>query len=460
MDQRIVQFIAALRASGIRVSLAESADAFLAIEQTGVRDRDVFRTSLRTTLIKDNTDVPRFEQLFPLFFQAADAPPPMNNPSENLTEEEAQMISEALRQYTEQIRQMLQKMLEGKPLTRDELRRLDSQVNLSRMKDLRNQQWLSNKMDQALQFRAVQQALKDLMRMLAEMGLNQQKLDELQEMMAANQQAMKEQIQKYVGQRLAENLSEQTRREPLDDLFNRPFSALSEEEMQSLRREIKRLAAALRTRMALRLKRARSGQLDVKGTLRSNLKHGNVPIQLKHRDRVLKPKLVVLCDLSTSMRHCSELMLSMIYAIQDQISKTHAFAYIDDLKYISAYFDGRQPYEAVEEILNDMPSGYYNTDLGHSLENFTHSFMDTVDYRTTLIVVGDARNNYNDPRLEVFRDIAHRSRSTIWLNPEANTSWGYGDSDMLKYAPLCSRIFQVSNLSQLTVAIDSLLLQH
>lgn len=459
MDYRIVQFIAALRSSGVRVSLAESSDAFLAVDQLGVQDRDAFRISLRTTLIKDSTDIPRFEQLFPLFFGSAD-PPPMLSPNQELTPAEAQMIAEALRRFADQIRRMLQKLLEGRPLTPQELDRLDELLNMEQHSDLRSQNWLASKMEQALQFREVQKAVEELMQLLAQMGMEQQRLEQLQQMLADNQQALREQIRRHVGQRLAEKLSEQERRQRLDGLYNRPFNALTEEELKTLHHEVRRLAAALRTRLALRLKRARSGQLDVKATLRANLKHGNVPFELRHRDHTLKPKIVVLCDLSTSMRYCSELMLSFLYALQDQISKTHAFAFIDHLEYISDYFQGQQPAEAVAEILQHMPSGHYNTDLGHSLENFAQSYMDRVDHHTTFIVVGDARNNYNDPELQVFQDIVRRCRSSIWLNPEAVPQWGSGDSDMLKYAPLCQRVFQVSNLAQLSAAIDQLLLQN
>jgi len=107
-----------------------------------------------------------------------------------------------------------------------------------------------------------------------------------------------------------------------------------------------------------------------------------------------------------------------------------------------------------------MPSGYYNTDLGYSLQNFTHDFLDTVDRRTILILVGDARNNYNDPRVTCFGDIARRSRRTIWLNPEPPMLWGTGDSDMLKYAPMCGVVLQVSTLGELAAAVDRLLVQQ
>ena len=103
-----------------------------------------------------------------------------------------------------------------------------------------------------------------------------------------------------------------------------------------------------------------------------------------------------------------------------------------------------------------MPSGHYNTDLGWSLNIFNEEFMSTLNGQTTLLVVGDGRNNYNDPRLDIFSTMARRSTRTIWLNPEPGYLW-HGDSDMPKYATLCSKVLKVSNLRELTEAVDSLL---
>ena len=157
------------------------------------------------------------------------------------------------------------------------------------------------------------------------------------------------------------------------------------------------------------------------------------------------------------MRQMSELMLSLIYAMQDQITKTHAFAFIDHMEYISPHFMGRQSQDAVSHIMMRMPSGYYSTDLGYSLDNFAQDHMHTVDSRTTLIIVGDGRNNYNNPRMDIFRAMARRSSRTIWLNPEPPCVWGTGDSDMLEYYPICDVVLQVSTLSELSAAVDSLL---
>jgi uncharacterized protein len=457
MDRRIAQFISALRASGVRVSLAESADAFLAIQHLGVQDREIFRTSLRTTLVKEQHDITVFEKLFPLFFQSNDAPP-MQDAAGQLSQDEARMLANALRRFNQELREMMEKLLKGQPLTPEEMEQLDQLLNNGQETDLRYQNWMTRQMEAALNFKEVRKALEELMQLLNEMGMNRQHLDQLRQALQANQKAMQEQMRRHAGETILRNLSKNEPHEPRDGLLNRPFQAFSEEDMQTLRGEVRRLAAALRTRLALRLRRARNGQLDLKATLRSNLQHGGVPIELKHKDHTLKPKLVVICDISTSMRYCSELMLLLLYAIQDQISKTHAFTFIDRLEYITPYFDHSAPNQAIDAVLQRMPPGHYNTDLGYSLQNFNERFLDTVDHRTTFIVVGDGRNNYNDPRLDLFKGVARRARATIWLNPEPPAMWGSGDSDMPGYAPLCDRTFQVGNLNQLTAAIDQLLL--
>lgn len=458
MDQRIVQFISALRSAGLRVSLAESADAFKAVEQLGVQKRDAFRISLRTTLVKEARDIAAFEELFPLFFDSAEAPPLMNL-AQDLTPEEAQSIAEALRQFKEKVRQMLERLMRGEQLSPQELEKLGRMVGLDQAADIRFRNWMNQRMQRALNFQEVREALRELQEMLEKLGMDPQRAQQLRQLLQANQQAMAEQIEQYTGQQIAENMSRLPPDKPGDQLYNRPFDNLTDKELEDLRLEVRRLAAALRTRMALRMKRAKSGQLDAKGTIRANLKHGSVPIEIHHRDRTLKPKLVAVCDISTSMRPCSELMLSLLYALQDQISKTHAFAFIDHLEYISPDFQEHESRKAVQQVLLRMPSGHYNTDLGFSLENFNHAYMNMVDYRTTLIIVGDGRNNYNNPRLDLFLTMARRARRTIWLNPEPVSSWGSGDSDMMQYATGCDMVLKVSNFAELAAAVDKLLLQ-
>jgi uncharacterized protein with von Willebrand factor type A (vWA) domain len=456
MDERIVKFIKALRAAGVRVSLAESEDAFKAVNKMGIKNRDNFRLALRATTVKEAEDIPAFEELFPLFFGGGNLPPLMNV-SEDLTQEEADKIAQALRNFSQQMRKMMERLLKGQKLSQEELERLAQFVGLNQVDNLRYREWMTERMKKALQFRQVRQALRELMEMLAQMGMDKQRVDQLQKLLQGNQESMEDQLRQFSGQRIAENMTYNPPEDSLDKLLNRPFSSLSDRDMDILRKEVRRLAAALKTRVALRQKRAKSGQLDAKATIRANLKHGNVPMIIKHREKSLKPKLVVICDISTSMRSVSEFMMSFLYALQDHISKTHAFAFIDHLEYISPDFRGRDASEAVAAVLERMPSGYYNTDLGYSLENFSQDYMGTVDSRTTFILVGDGRNNYNDPGMDVFTKIARRCNKVIWLTPEPASLWGTGDSDMYKYVPKCDAVLQVSTLNELTKAVDTLL---
>ena len=457
MEERLLKFIAALRAGGVRVSLAESTDAFLAVDRLGIKQRDSLRLGLRATLVKDAANLAVFEELFPLFFGAAEYPATVDA-TEDLTPEEADMLAQALRQFNDRLRSLLERLLNGDPLDSDELEQFGRMVGLNQIDDLRYREWMAKRLQKALQFKQVRDAIQELARTLAQMGMDKQRIVQLAQQMQANQRSLEDQLSQYAGQRIAENMSSRPHEDPIDSLVDSPFNSLSDQDLERLRKEVQRLANALRTRVALRQKHAKTGQLDAKATIRANLKHGSVPIEIRHRDRHLRPKLVVICDVSTSMRSCSELMLSLLYAMQDQIAKTHAFAFIDHLEYISPDFDRRQSEQAVTQVLGRMPSGYYNTDLGFSLENFTHQYLNLIDGRTTFIIVGDGRNNHNNPRLELFRQLARRSRRTVWLNPEPPAIWGSGDSDMLKYAPECDVILQAGTLAELTRAVDHLLL--
>lgn len=456
MESRILQLISALRASGVRVSLAESAEAFSAVDLMGIQNKEQFRLSLRATLIKDLKDIPVFDKLFPLFFGTGTPPMMGGNPSDDMTPEEAQMLADALRQFAQNLRQRMQRLMNGEQLSREELEALGRMVGLNQIDDLRYQNWMAQRMMRALAFPEVREALKELMEQLQQMGMSRDRVEQMRRIIQQNLEGMREQIEQFAGERIAENMSERPRGENIDNLLNRPFNALSDADKKALQHEVKRLAAMLRTRIALRQKRAKSGQLDPKATIRTNLKYHGVPMEIRHKDRTRKPKIVVICDISTSMRFCSELMLSFLFALQGQVRKTHAFAFIDHLEYISEDFNGSNADEAIASVLWRMPSGHYNTDLGWSLQNFQDEYMDTLNGGTTLIIVGDGRNNYYDPRLDIFSTMTRRAARTIWLNPEPPTMW-HGDSDMPKYAPLCDNVLKVSNLRELAEAVDALM---
>jgi uncharacterized protein with von Willebrand factor type A (vWA) domain len=460
MDTRVVEFVSALRSRGVRVSLAESADSLRAIETVGVYDRQLFKNALKATLIKEPADVPTFDQLFPYFF-GSEGMPPMQ--PQGLTAAQQQQLQNALEQLKQQLRELMRRLANGERLSQEQLDKLakqsgvKNQMHSARMNP-QTQQWLTERMlrEMGLTPEQLREAIEALMQQLKLEGMNGQGREEVRETVEQNAEGMREQVSRYVGQNMLQQPDDNPHRRRIDDLMNRPLSSLTEAEMDELRNHVRRLVARLRSRAALRMRHAKQGDFDVKSTIRFNQRYGGVPIELKFKKHHLKPKLTVIVDVSTSMRPVTEFMLRMVYEMQDQVSKARSFAFIDDIHDISLTFVEHRPEEAIPFVLYDLPPGHYNTDLGNSLNTFCHDYLDTVDRRTTVIFVGDGRNNYNDPRLDLMSTVKSRARRVIWMNPEPPYMWDQGDSDMSAYAPLCDAVHQVATLQQLADAIDDL----
>ena len=510
MEERLIEFIAGLRAAGVRISVAESADGFRAIEEVGVQERDIFCSALRTTLIKDPADVEAFDRLFPLYFGRE--APPMLPATEDMNEEQLQQLSDALNSLPKDLAELLRRLMEsgalnpqqmaemrsqmqqsragqmqageqdlqqlmkqleqalrtrlaqllnwlmsGQGPSREELQQIGQEIGLQRATHPYQQDGLTERMLRAMGMEQLAELLQEIFEQLAKAGMGQEALQQLAETMQENAEALGDQVNQFVGASIARQIAEQ---QPppsrAADLMQRPFQSLSAQEAAQLRTEVRRLAARLRSRASLRHRRGKSGLLDPKATIRTNLRYGGVPVELKHRRRHLKPKLVLICDISTSMRPVVQFLLQLVYELQDQVARARSFAYIDDLEEITLYFTESRPEVAIQEVLDNMPPGYYNTDLGFALNHFCKDFLDAVDGRTTVIVVGDGRNNYNPPRLDAFETISRRARRMLWFNPEPPVVWGTGDSDMNKYLPYCHAVHEVGTLAQLTDAVDRL----
>ncbi len=455
MEKRIVDFIAGLRAAGVRVSIAESADAFHAVDHLGVMDRDIFRSSLRTTLIKDVKDIPIFETLFPLYFGSGG--PPLFNPTGDLTPEEQQMLMEALRRLASDLRRLMEMLLQGRQPSRSEMQQMGNQVGLQYANRPFQQDWFTRRMMRQMGLEELAEALQQLLNQLAKMGMSRESQEKLAQAAAQNAEALAEQIEQFVGENIARKATEEYHPPSEEELMQRPFSQLTEAEARAMRELVRRIAAQLRSRVSLRQKKGKRGTLDAKRTIRANQRYGAVPMEIHLKTRRLKPKLALICDVSTSVRYCSEFMLRLIYELHDQVSKARSFIFIDDIREITEYFEDHRPDTAVENVLEDNQPGYYNTNLGHSLGTFTHDYLDAVDHRTTLIIIGDGRNNFSDPRLDLIDHLKKRARRVIWFSPESPYLWGTGDSDMAQYVPYCDAVHEVANLQQLADAVDQLL---
>lgn len=456
MEQRIIDFIAGLRAAGVRISLAESADAWRAIRLMGVQDQTHFRQLLAATMVKDPADIPIFERLFPIYF-GGDGPPTLNL-TQDLPPDQQNMLRQALENLRDNLSDLLERLLKGDRLRPDELAQAGQQTGLDHASHPYQQRWFTRRMLQELGFDKVAEEIEALLAQLARQGMDPIDAQLLAQGIYENLAAWREQIANYVGGEIARNQAERQESRPsMDDLMERPFRNLSEAEAEALREQIRRLAAHLRSRAVLRRKRGKKGHLDAKGTLRANLRYGGVPIEMRWKKRRLKPRLCLICDVSTSMRPVVEFMLRLIYELQDQVGQARSFAFISDIHEISADFTEHRPDVAVEQVLARLQPGYYNTSLGHSLDTFSREHLSAVDQRTTLIFVGDARNNYNNPRLDLMQMLQRRARRLLWLTPEPEPMWGSGDSDMWDYLPYIDHIEHVQNLNDLVRAVDRIL---
>jgi uncharacterized protein len=455
MDDRVVQFIAGLRAAGVRVSLAESQDAFRAVAHMGIMDREHFKAALRTTLVKERTDQPLFDKLFPLFFGSGG--PPFIPPVEALSPEDQKKLEAAMRALAGELSRLLEMLANGRPPTKEEMERMGRQAGADRGQRPEQQQWLTREMLRRMGLESLAEQIEKLLEELARMGMTPEGQQAVLQLIAANRDALAEQVAQFVGQNIAREMSEQPpQKMDGNDLMERPFNDLSQAEARELRHLVARLAARLRTRAALRQKKGDGKTLDAKTTLRASLKTGGVPFDVRFKKKHLKPKFALICDVSTSMRPVAEFMLRLMYDMQDQVGKARSFAFNDHLEEVSDEFISNRPDEAIPLVLHRIPPGYYATDLGRGLVNFCDSYLDAIDHRTTVIFLGDGRNNFNDPRLDLFEMIKRRARRVVWFNPEESYLWGTGDSDMAQYAPLCDAVHQVSNLAQLGDAVDKL----
>ena len=457
MDTRMVEFIRALRAAGVRISLAESQDAMYGVDVVGAQDRTFFMNTLKTTLVKENRDRATFDYFFPLFFSSGT--PPMTNIPDEMSAEEQEMLQQALQSLMgdmQALKDLLRQMLEGRPFSDDQLGQQGERAGLPNADNISQRPWMERRMQRQMGLNELQKMIEQLLQALEEMGMSEQALQELREMMQENAEGLSEQVSQYVGATLAEQMAN-SEPEPKPDLQDVPFSHLSDSDVDAIRDEIRRLAARLRSRAALRQKHAKSGTLDTRRMMRANMRYDGVPLELKYRSHHVKPSLVLICDISTSMRYCAEFLLTLIYELQDQVARTDSFVFISDIVDISMVFKEQEPRNAVEKVLTENRPGYYNTDLGNSLNSFSENHMGCISSRTTVILLGDGRNNYNDPRIDLAQDLQRRSRRVLWFNPEPPHQWGAGDSDMHRYAPVADGVYRVTTLRELAAAVDKIL---
>ncbi len=459
MDDRIVEFIRGLRAAGVRVSLAESIDALHAVETLGIREKGIFRQSLRSTLVKESDDFPVFDELFPLYFGSGG--PPLQNAMEELSEDEQEMLKAALSALSGRLQQLMEWLTSGDGPSKEELEELARRAGMQWAESPQEGRWVTRRMLRQMGFEHLEELIQQMTQKLQEMGMSQEAIEKLMGVVQANREALAEQVAQQIGLQIAQDRAKRPEDLHTSDLMHKPFAALTEDEINMLRREVQRLTTQLRSRAALRRKRGKQGKFDAKGTIRANQRYGGVPFEMKMKRKKLKPSLVILCDVSRSTEAVVEFMLHLTQELHDQVSKIHSFVFYDRLipvpQEVLALLGNNDADAAFDIVRSMLPYRPYGTDLGNSLEMFFDKHISTVNGRTTFIILGDARNNYNSPRVDLIKDLQRRAKRLIWLNPELESQWGTGDSDMMDYVPNCDAVYPVRNLAQLSAAIDRLL---
>src|SRR6478609_1965364 len=470
-------FVVELRNAGLPVSLTENLDAMEAVQYIPLEDRDAFKYALGATLIKNHAHWRSFETVFEVYFSlrgpeyklvSGDGDTDIDElwremqeqqkqegqggagGLDNLTPEEiAQMLMQALmngdqgmmRAMAKQAVQRFAGMEPGRPVGGTyylyrTLRNLDLDGMLERLMEASREQ--------------VDGDLTSL-----EERLEREEYEDRIEKFKGEIEA--EIRRRLVADRGAEAMAK-TLRKPLPEDVE--FMHASRDEMVALKKSLYPLTRKLAARLARKRRHGRKGPLDFRNTVRHSLSYGGVPAEPKFKyPRPSKPELMVVADISGSVAAFARFTLHLVYAISGQFSKVRAFVFIDGIDEVTRYFEGVDDIgEAVHRVNTEADVVWVDghSDYGHAFEVFWNQWGRDIGPKTTVIILGDARNNYHASQSWVIKEIRHRARHVYWLNPEPKSYWDTGDSIVGEYGTHCDGTFECRNLRQLEKFVDIL----
>ena len=461
MQARLVSFIEVLRNHELRISTAETLDALAVADLLGYRERTLLRDGLSLALAKSAAEKTVFRSCFDRFFQnplaagsveaapdspAAPAEPlPQSPPSLDL---EAEMAADpALRT---QLDNPLLRMLQA-----------DDRGGLAL----------------AIAGAAQRAGLSGIQMFTQKGQYTRRILDELGEAQLRDAALALEQrhsialprLQGY-RDRLRELVRDQVEREYLlqaqaghgrimdEVLLGARLNHIEHYYRHRVYELVRKMSRRLVARHSRRRRVYQRGQLHMAKTMRRGIAQDGVLSRLYwksvKRDR---PQILAVCDVSGSVAAHAKFLLMFLYSLQDVLPGVRSFAFSSHLGEVSDCF-AQNPVEKAVELVNFQYGGA--TDYGNSLLDFARLALPDVSSRSTIIVLGDARNNHGDPRLEVMQSLYQRAGKVLWLNPESRRLWGSGDSEMLRYLPCCHYAAECGNLRQLERIVDQLLRHH
>jgi uncharacterized protein with von Willebrand factor type A (vWA) domain len=465
----LLQFVHRLREAGVPVSMVEALDAADSIGHIDLARRDQLKAALETTLVKRAEHRAAFESLFDIYFAVrrdqrdqpelsvattldragdhGDTDVLVPGDREGAGDEEPStdllaMLLDALRTDDEGALQTLA------ALAVDLFGGINSERNASERYYL---------------YRILRQLeLSELLRraLLLEREEEAEGRTALTDRLARDELTRRlEEFRKLLAQEVRWRLSEVRGAPRAADAFHDraiedvDFLAASPTELRQMREAIRPLAQKLAARIARRKRHRRHGRLDVRRTMRRSLSAGGVPLDPAFRyPRASRPDLYLLCDISGSVAEFARFTMSLLSAMKEEFSRIRLFVFVDGIDEVTARFDAGSDWLAPRNLLyhSNVISGDGHSDYGNVFRRFWHRYgYADLDPRSTIIITGDARNNYRESGAEVLRLIGERARKVYWLNPEARREWNAGDSIMEAYAASCTGVSEARNLGQL-----------
>lgn len=462
-------FIQELRAAGIPVSMVEAIDAMEALRHTDLSQRAAFKAALGATLVKNARHYEAFDTAFEVYFAFHRLPPREEQPSSApgvppeggppgaargggggdadleallealyraLQRNDAGMLRAVARQAVDR----LAGLQPGRPVGGTyylyrTLRQLDVEGLLQRLLDEARGDDLS-----PLEQRLLREELEA-------------RIAELREEIRA------EIRRRLVADRGREAVARTLRKPLLEDI---DLMHATRVDLAHIEEIIHPLTRKLAARLAQRRKRKRTGRLDFRRTVRRSLSTGGVPMEPQFRaPRPVKPEIFLLSDISGSMATFARFTMQFVYAMSTQFSKLRSFVFIDALDEVTPFMEAGADFaQALDRIAREAEVVWLDghSDYGNSMEQFWLRYGGDLTPRSTVIVCGDARNNYRDGRSEILEAVAATARAVYWLNPEPRAYWDTGDSVMGSYARHCDGVFEVRNLRQLEAFVEQVAL--
>ncbi|WP_337186055.1 VWA domain-containing protein [Phenylobacterium sp.] len=452
MQHTLEQFFRALRASDVRVSPAEAIDASRAAAVVGYADRTLFRDALCATLAKSSDEVARFDAIFDTFFARDPARPPAS-PREDAGEEENTGPSEADMAAAEGS-PLAQAVLQGDAAAVQQS--MEAAAARAGVADIR----LSTQRSRLTRRLLEEMGLEEIERIIA----NARRMPDgdgegLADRLEAARRGLFEQAQAYVARQhdlYAAGSARELREERLARKQLNADGGVDPVDYELMAALVKKMAKRLAAKYSRRRHVAHKGHLDVRKTLRRSLAYGGVPFDIQFKvKKVDKPSIVAICDVSKSVAAAAQFLLTFLYSLNEVVDRLEAFAFSGRLISVNDILDEHGVEQAIFKVLQEI--GFQQTDYGRALQDFSEQHLDKLDRRTTVIILGDGRSNFADPRLDLMKEIHDRSRAVIWLNPEPESYWAQGDSVMHRYARFCHVAKQCGTIEQLERIIEDVL---